>query len=131
MKLRKHIRTRRLESIQQLGTDRVLDLTFGSGDAQYHLVCELYDRGNIVLTDASYTILTLLRAHKHDSSAPSTMVVGQTYPRALTRPRQCNDANELREILATAVESSDPGIKQLLSSATGSVHIRCHIRIGL
>lgn len=44
VQLRKHIRTRRLEGIEQLGADRVLKLTFGSGEAQYHLICELYDR---------------------------------------------------------------------------------------
>ena len=42
--LRKHIRTRRLEAIDQLGADRILDMTFGSGEARYHLICELYDR---------------------------------------------------------------------------------------
>lgn len=44
VQLRKHIRTRRLEAIEQLGADRVVKLTFGSGEAQYHLICELYDR---------------------------------------------------------------------------------------
>ena len=31
MKLRKHIRARRLEDISQLGVDRVVDFRFGSG----------------------------------------------------------------------------------------------------
>jgi len=31
MKLRKHIRTRRLTSVKQLGTDRIVDLCFGEG----------------------------------------------------------------------------------------------------
>eukprot|EP00042_Codosiga_hollandica_P058711 m.889321 g.889321 ORF g.889321 m.889321 type:complete len:1153 (-) comp59941_c0_seq5:1399-4857(-) len=61
MKCRKHIRTRRLTSIRQLGVDRIVDLCFGSGEAAYHLIVELYDRGNIILTDFEYTILSLLR----------------------------------------------------------------------
>merc|ERR1719334_882478 len=50
MKLRKHLRNRRLESVTMLGMDRVVDLCFGQGEAAYHVIVELYDRGNIVLT---------------------------------------------------------------------------------
>ena len=42
--MRKHLRARRLISVTQLGVDRVLDLQFGSGEAAYHLILELYDR---------------------------------------------------------------------------------------
>lgn len=63
MKLRKHLRGRRLTRIVQMGGDRVLDLTFGSGELEAHLIVELYDRGNVVLTDKDYTILSLLRAY--------------------------------------------------------------------
>ena len=42
--LRKHLRTRRLTSLSQLGVDRVVDLQFGSNEAAYHLIVELYDR---------------------------------------------------------------------------------------
>ncbi len=44
MKLRKHLKSRRLESIEQLGIDRIVDLQFGSGEAAYHLIVELYDK---------------------------------------------------------------------------------------
>jgi predicted ribosome quality control (RQC) complex YloA/Tae2 family protein len=39
--MRKHIKGRRLESIQQLGIDRIVDLQFGSGEAAYHIILEL------------------------------------------------------------------------------------------
>jgi len=58
---RKHLRTRRLNGISQLGDDRVIILTFGAGETAYHLIVELYDKGNIILTDHSYGILSLLR----------------------------------------------------------------------
>ena len=32
LKLRKHVRTRRVESVRQLGVDRVVQLTFGTGE---------------------------------------------------------------------------------------------------
>lgn len=41
---RKHIRSRRLVNISQLGIDRIVDLQFGSDEAAYHLIVELYDR---------------------------------------------------------------------------------------
>lgn len=63
MKLRKHIRGRRLTAVHTIGLDRVVDLTFGTGDAAYHLIVELFDRGNVILTAADYTILALLRVY--------------------------------------------------------------------
>ncbi|CAM9948491.1 unnamed protein product, partial [Phaeothamnion confervicola] len=66
MKLRKHIRAKRLEDIRQIGTDRVVDFKFGSGDTCHHLLLELYAAGNIILTDSKYEILNLLRVHTYD-----------------------------------------------------------------
>jgi predicted ribosome quality control (RQC) complex YloA/Tae2 family protein len=43
--------------------DRIVDLQFGSGEAAYHVILELYDRGNIVLTDCNMMILNILRPH--------------------------------------------------------------------
>ena len=56
MKLRKYIRTKRLEHIGQVGKDRVIDFKFGSGEATNHILLELYAIGNIVLTDGNYEI---------------------------------------------------------------------------
>lgn len=44
LQLRKHLKGRRLENVEQLGVDRIVDLTFGSGEAAYHVILELYDR---------------------------------------------------------------------------------------
>ena len=75
MKLRKHIRGRRVTSITQMGAsadgtsigDRVVDICFGTGAAAYHLIIELYDRGNVILTDSEFTILSLLRQYSLDA----------------------------------------------------------------
>ena len=42
LKLRKHLRTRRLEDVRQLGVDRVVDFVFGCGDNAHHLILEMY-----------------------------------------------------------------------------------------
>jgi hypothetical protein len=42
LQLRKHIRTKKLNDVQQLGVDRVVDLTFGTGESAFHLIVEFY-----------------------------------------------------------------------------------------
>jgi predicted ribosome quality control (RQC) complex YloA/Tae2 family protein len=58
-KLRKYLKTRRVTSIAQIGTDRILELQFSDG--LYRLYLEFYAGGNIVLTDADLNVLALLR----------------------------------------------------------------------
>ncbi|KAK6441521.1 hypothetical protein LTR95_002246 [Oleoguttula sp. CCFEE 5521] len=58
-RLRKFIRTRRVTSVRQVGTDRVIELVFSEG--LYRLFLEFYAGGNVILCDAELNILTLLR----------------------------------------------------------------------
>ncbi|RDA91231.1 hypothetical protein CP533_3397 [Ophiocordyceps camponoti-saundersi (nom. inval.)] len=57
--LRKFLKTRRVTSVTQIGTDRVLKFQFSDG--QYRLFLEFFASGNIILTDADLTILTIAR----------------------------------------------------------------------
>ena len=92
MKLRKHMRTKKLEKVEQLGIDRVVDLQFGKGEHSYHILVELYAAGNVILTDHEYTILSLLRSHKFDETAkiqikekyPFTSAAGMTIDSVIT-----------------------------------------------
>ncbi|XP_039407813.1 nuclear export mediator factor NEMF isoform X1 [Corvus cornix cornix] len=79
MKCRKHLKTRRLVSVSQLGIDRIVDLQFGSDEAAYHLIVELYDRGNVVLTDHEYIILNILR-FRTDEVDDVRFAVRERYP---------------------------------------------------
>ncbi|XLT05926.1 hypothetical protein HN51_044675 [Arachis hypogaea] len=56
LKLRKHI----LEDVRQLGYDRIILFQFGLGENANYVILELYTQGNILLTDANFTVLTLL-----------------------------------------------------------------------
>ncbi|XP_077394713.1 ribosome quality control complex subunit NEMF [Festucalex cinctus] len=85
MKCRKHLKTRRLTQVKQLGIDRIIDLQFGSDEAAYHLIVELYDRGNIVLTDHEYTILNLLRFRTAEAEDVK-IAVRERYPVENARP---------------------------------------------
>lgn len=58
-RLRKYLRTRRVTSVSQVGTDRIIEIQFSDG--QYKLFLEFYAGGNIVLTDSDLTILSLFR----------------------------------------------------------------------
>ena len=57
MKFWKYIKNGWLESINQIDSDRIIDLKFGTKDCAFHLTIELLDRGNLVLTDHEYMIL--------------------------------------------------------------------------
>ena len=80
MKLRKHLKGRRLTGVRQLGTDRVVDLRFGSGANELHLLVEFYAGGNIILTDASLRMLAVLRIFQYESGA--RVAPGEVYPLA-------------------------------------------------
>lgn len=58
-RLRKFIKSRRITGIEQIGTDRVIDISFSDG--AYHLFLEFFAGGNIILTDREYTIIALFR----------------------------------------------------------------------
>ena len=107
MKLRKHLRTKKLENIAQLGIDRVVDLTFGKGENAYHILVELYASGNVILTDSTYTILSLLRSHKFEEDA--RIAVKQAYPFThaanLTLDSIVTDRSEIKKILTPVEEA--------------------------
>jgi len=75
-KLRKHLTNKKITNIQQLGTDRVVDIQFGT-DNKFHIIMELYDSGNLILTDNDYKILTLVRRYSTDEQS---IKVGNQYP---------------------------------------------------
>ncbi|XP_060125791.1 ribosome quality control complex subunit NEMF isoform X1 [Zootoca vivipara] len=102
MKCRKHLKTRRLVSVEQLGVDRIVDFQFGSDEAAYHLVIELYDRGNIVLTDHEYLILNILR-FRTDEADDVKFAVREHYPVANAKAASPLPSLErLTEIIASA-----------------------------
>lgn len=97
MKLRKHLKGKRLINARQLGFDRIIDLQFGTQACldEYHLIIELYDRGNIILCDQEYTILNLLRA-RTDKTTDERFAVRESYP--------VSQAQQLKEPFATEDE---------------------------
>jgi len=110
MKLRKHIRTRRLTSIKQLGTDRIVDLCFGEDEASYHLILEFYSSGNIILTDNEYKILSLLRTVSVDEKnkeEKTRFAVGEIYDVTQAKSYAPVTLEELQKALRPEEEDSN------------------------
>ena len=58
-RLRRYLKTRRVTSIAQVGTDRIIEIQYSDG--QYRLFLEFYAGGNIILTDRDLSVISLLR----------------------------------------------------------------------
>uniref|UniRef100_A0A5S6R0C6 NFACT RNA-binding domain-containing protein n=1 Tax=Trichuris muris TaxID=70415 RepID=A0A5S6R0C6_TRIMR len=119
MKLRKHLRQKRLEAVKQVDHDRIIDFEFGSGEFTHHVIVELYDRGNVVLTDREYMILNILRprtdkdtdvryavrqcyfpeGRKRDSTPFVACKIDSDYVRELIS--NCNAKENLQKVLAS------------------------------
>lgn len=120
MKLRKHLKNKRLESLQQMGTDRIIDFKFGMGDATYHLILELYDKGNLILCDHEMTILNVLRPHTEGEVV--RFVVREKYPEARARVNANRSNVEiLREVFSNV--KSDDNLKRILTPVLGTLLI--------
>ncbi|KAJ4410675.1 hypothetical protein N0V82_009154 [Gnomoniopsis sp. IMI 355080] len=112
-RLRKFLKTRRCTSITQIGTDRIIELQFSDG--AYHLFLEFFAAGNLILTDADYKILAILR-NVSEGEGQESQRIGLTYSLenrqnyggipALTRERVRN-ALETSVKRAEATEASN------------------------
>lgn len=91
-RLRKYLRTRRVTSVAQVGTDRILEIQFSEG--QYRLFLEFYAGGNIVLVDKDLVVLALLRIVGKEADQEE-LRVGLKYP--LTSRQNYNGIPALTE----------------------------------
>ena len=99
LQLRKHLRGKRLEGVEQLGVDRVLRLSFGTGDLAMHVIVELYAQGNVLLTDSSDVLISVMR--KHDYGADVGVVAAKRqYPMAVISQLPSADAYSVPALAA-------------------------------
>ncbi|KAL8692535.1 MAG: hypothetical protein Q9218_002456 [Villophora microphyllina] len=103
-KLRKYLRTRRVTSVSQVGTDRIIELCFSDG--QYRIFLEFYAGGNIVLTDRELTIISLLRLVP-GGPGQEELRVGLKY------------ALENRKVRGTATDWTSDRVRAILQTALG------------
>ena len=104
MKLRKHIRGRKLVAVRQVGVDRIIDFEFGYGETACHIILELYASGNVILTDREYNILTLLRAHVYRPGVKVAPRDKAEKEKAATKKERKARAKAAKENAAKSVE---------------------------
>jgi len=115
MKLRKHLKNKRLESVRQIYFDRVVEWAFGSDDYRCYIITEMYGSGNIVLTDKDYKVLIVL--HRSD-----IVKVGAIYPFDQTThpiPKINLSAAGTLSTESTLTESTGTGGTETKSTETG------------
>jgi len=111
VRLRKLIRTKKLEEIRQYGMDRVVDFVFGVGQGQYHLIIELYAAGNIILADNNFKILIILRSYTQDDNV---VTVGANYKLDETQKIPVPTEEQITEYLKTGEQKKS--VRNVLSN---------------
>ncbi|KAL9652823.1 hypothetical protein ABK040_010855 [Willaertia magna] len=114
LKIRKYIRAKRLENLEQVGVDRIVDFTFGTEEKAFHLIIEFYAKGNVVLTDHQYKIIALLRTHSKEAES-GLFAVGEIYPMTSKRHFEPITKHSLALTIKTALDEKE---KELLKGPT-------------
>eukprot|EP01061_Rhynchopus_euleeides_P002301 TRINITY_DN11762_c3_g1_i2.p1 TRINITY_DN11762_c3_g1~~TRINITY_DN11762_c3_g1_i2.p1 ORF type:complete len:1033 (+),score=445.82 TRINITY_DN11762_c3_g1_i2:104-3100(+) len=132
LKIRKHIRQWRLDSLRQLGCDRVIEFTFGSGEKAIRLVVEFYAKGNLILSDAAYNIMALVRTH---ATEDAKYAVRATYPTADVQLFRAMTRDRMEAVFKTVEESGGTmSLKTGFANATeyGPAYVEhCLLKAGL
>jgi hypothetical protein len=139
MKLRKHIRQKRLDCVRQvsgqmrsgatflqLGIDRIVDMQFGGDVYACHVILEMYDRGNVILTDHEYNILYLLR-WRTDKDTDVRFAVGQRCDQNVFQLEICAHTcrypvENARAMSTCALDEAD--VHKLITTAKGDEQLR-------
>lgn len=83
MLLRKYLSGGKVLSIRQHGLERILIFDIGKGTLTYRLIIELFDEGNVILTDESLQIIKPLRHHRFKDR---DIIPGVTYAMSSADP---------------------------------------------
>lgn len=100
-KFRKEIGDKRLYPIKQLGTDRSLDFLFSN---EKHFIVELYDRGNLIITDKDYKIIYIARPYKLEAY---NVEINEVYPVDVISKSGPELKRDIREAKGYMVEKSN------------------------
>lgn len=111
MLLRKYIQNGRIENIKQYDFDRIVDIEISRKDAKFHLICELFTKGNLILTDESGMIIMPLKTLTSTTRRVKQREV-YTYPPSQPDPFSMG-LDELRDLL-----NSEKSIVKILATRT-------------
>ena len=106
MLLRKYLSGGKVLAIRQHGLERIIVFDIGKGTTTFHLIIELYDEGNVILTDEKFEIIKPLRHHRFKDR--------EIIPRALYTLSP-SDPTASQENLAAALKNDDRDLVRALA----------------
>ncbi len=111
MYLRKYIEGGKVLGIEQKSIERVLIITIGKGPSEYKLIIELFDEGNLILTDEKYTIINALaqrRFKEREIIGGAEYSIAAVWPERLTfeefKEKITAEENDIVRALATKLQ---------------------------
>ena len=76
MFLRKHLNNARIRNIEQLGSERILQLKVETKEGILYIILELFGRGNLIVCDKDFKIISLIESQK---GRERTVLPGASY----------------------------------------------------
>ncbi len=112
MTLRKHIENGFIKGVRQIAFDRILEFEIEKAGT-FYLICELFGKGNVILTDKEHKILAVMQVQRYTER---TLVIKSEY--ALP-PQRTNPLSMSEEELAGVIRESDADIVRTLATRLG------------
>ena len=106
MLLRKYISGGKVLGIRQIGLERIIIFDIGKGTTTFHLIIEIFDEGNVILTDEKYEIIKPLRHHRFRDRVVVPKVLYTMSP---------SDPTASPENLAAALKNDDRDLVRALA----------------
>ncbi len=112
MTLRKYIDNGTIREVRQIAFDRILEIEIERVDT-FYLICELFGKGNVVLTDKEHKILAVMKVQRYTERA---LAIRSIY--ALP-PQRTNPLEVSKEKLLEIIEESDADVVRTLATRLG------------
>jgi predicted ribosome quality control (RQC) complex YloA/Tae2 family protein len=112
MTLRKHIENGNIKGVRQIAFDRILEFEIEK-EGIFYLICELFGKGNVVLSDSEHKILAVMHVQRYTER---TLKIKSEY--ALP-PQRTNPLDIQEGELAGVIKDSDADIVRTLATRLG------------
>src|SRR3989344_3278271 len=106
--LRKHLDSARITGISQIAFERIVEIAFEKKDKKYKFIAEFFDKGNLIVCDENYKIISPLEIQKWEKR---TIMAGKIY----TAPQK-----EYNFLKITKTE-----LKKILESTSHESVVKC------
>jgi predicted ribosome quality control (RQC) complex YloA/Tae2 family protein len=98
--------------VKQIAFDRILEFEIEKSDT-FYLICELFGKGNVILTDKEHKILAVMQVQRYTER---TLVIKSEY---VLPPQRTNPLSMSKDELAGVIRDSDADIVRTLATRLG------------